>query len=110
MSESEYKIADGAGKFLQAVKDGRRLKDAEWTNGRILLSNKRIVLAGNDGKRNLPLSEVASLSGRYDVNQTVAQVSDYVSIQMNNDSVLLLSLGENTEQFESKLYGALLDQ
>ncbi|MFB6068562.1 MAG: chemotaxis protein CheF1 [Halobacterium sp.] len=110
MSESEYKIADGAGKFLQAVKDGRRLKDAEWTNGRILLSNKRIVLAGNDGKRNLPLSEIASLSGRYDVNQTVAQVSDYVSIQMNNESVVLLSLGENTEQFETKLYGALLDQ
>jgi len=110
MSESEYKIADGAGKFLQAVKDGRRMKDAQWTNGRILLSNKRIVLAGNDGKRNLPLSEVQGLSGRYDVNQTVAQVGDYVSIRMSSESVVLVSLGENTETFESKLYGALLDQ
>jgi helix-turn-helix protein len=110
MSESEYKVADGSGKFLQAVKEGRRLKDAEWTSGRILLSNKRIVLASNDGKRNLPLSDIASLSGRYDVNQTVAEVSDYVSIRMESESVLLLSLGENTEQFESKLYGALLDQ
>lgn len=110
MSESEFKVADGAGKFLQAVKDGRRLKDAEWTNGRILLSNKRIVLASNDGKRNLPLSDIASLSGRYDVNQTVAEVNDYVSIRMENESVLLLSMGENTEGFESKLYGALLDQ
>jgi len=110
MSESEYKIADGSGKFLQAVKDGRRMKDAQWSNGRILLSNKRIVLAGNDGKRNLPLSEVQSLSGRYDVNQTVAQVGDYVSIRMSNESVVLVSLGDNTETFESKLYGALLDQ
>jgi helix-turn-helix protein len=110
MSESEYKIADGSGKFLQAVKDGRRLKDAKWTNGRVLLSNKRIVLAGNDGKRNLPLSGVESLSGRYDVNQTVAEVSDYVSIRMSNESVVLVSLGENTESFEAKLYGALLDQ
>ncbi|WP_336037641.1 chemotaxis protein CheF1 [Halobacterium yunchengense] len=110
MSESEYKIADGAGKFLQAVKDGRRLKDAEWTNGRILLSNKRVVLAGNDGKRNLPLSDVSSLSGRYDVNQTVAKVSDYVSIQLADESVVLVSMGENTERFETKLYGALLDQ
>ncbi|WP_232688517.1 chemotaxis protein CheF1 [Halobacterium zhouii] len=110
MSESEYKVADGPGKFLQVVKDGRRLKDAEWTNGRILLSNKRVVLAGNDGKRTLPLSKVASLSGRYDVNQTVAKVSDYVTIQMQNESVVLLSLGENTEEFEHKLYGALLDQ
>jgi helix-turn-helix protein len=110
MSESEYKIADGSGKFLQAVKDGRRMKDAQWSNGRILLSNKRIVLAGNDGKRNLPLSEVEGLSGRYDVNQTVAQVGDYVSIRMSNESVVLVSLGDNTETFESKLYGALLDQ
>jgi len=110
MSESEYKIADGSGKFLQAVKDGRRMKDAQWTNGRILLSNKRIVLAGNDGKRNLALSEVEGLSGRYDVNQTVAEVGDYVSIRMSSESVVLVSLGENTETFESKLYGALLDQ
>jgi helix-turn-helix protein len=110
MSESEYKIADGSGKFLQAVKDGRRMKDAQWTNGRILLSNKRIVLAGNDGKRNLPLSEVEGLSGRYDVNQTVAEVGDYVSIRLSTESVVLVSLGENTETFESKLYGALLDQ
>ncbi|MCD2204994.1 chemotaxis protein CheF1 [Halobacterium sp. KA-6] len=110
MSESEYKIADGAGKFLQAVKEGRRMKDAEWTNGRILLSNKRIVLAGNDGKRNVPLSKVASLSGRYDVNQTVAQVSDYITLQLSGESVLLVSMGGNTEQFETKLYGALLDQ
>jgi len=110
MSESEYKIADGSGKFLQAVKDGRRMKDAQWSNGRILLSNRRIVLAGNDGKRNLPLSEVQGLSGRYDVNQTVAEVGDYVSIRMSSESVVLVSLGENTEAFESKLYGALLDQ
>ena len=110
MSESEYKIADGSGKFLQAIKDGRRMKDAQWTNGRILLSNKRIVLAGNDGKRNLRLSEVEGLSGRYDVNQTVAEVGDYVSIRMSSESVVLVSLGDNTETFESKLYGALLDQ
>lgn len=110
MSESEYKITDGAGKFLQAVKDGRRMKDAEWTNGRILLSNKRIVLAGNDGKRNVALSKIASLSGRYDVNQTVAEVSDYVSIQLQGESVVLVSLAESTEQFEQKLFGALLDQ
>jgi helix-turn-helix protein len=110
MSESEYKIVDGAGKFLQAVKEGRQLKDASWTNGRILLSNKRIILAGNDGKRSLPLSNVSSLSGRYDVNQTVAKVSDYVTLQLANESVVLISMNENTEDFESKLYGALLDK
>ena len=110
MSESEYKIADAKGKFLQAVKEGRRIKDAEWTSGRILLSNKRIILVSNDGKKALPLSKVASLTGRYDVNQTVAEVGDYVSVRMGNESVYLLSLGSGTEAFEFKLFGAMLDK
>ncbi|MGM0372697.1 MAG: CheF family chemotaxis protein [Halobacteriota archaeon] len=110
MSESEYKIEDTKGKFLQAVKDGRRLKDADWSPGRIILSNKRLILVSNDGKRTLPLSKITSLSGRYDVNQTVAKVSDYVSIQLANESVVLISLGSNTESFEFSLFGAMLDQ
>ena len=110
MSESEYKIADTKGKFLQAVKDGRRLKDADWSAGRIILSNKRLILVSNDGKRTLPLSKITSLSGRYDVNQTVAKVSDYVSIQLSNESVVLVSVGSNTESFEFSLFGAMLDQ
>ncbi|MFB6134974.1 MAG: CheF family chemotaxis protein [Halanaeroarchaeum sp.] len=110
MSESEYKIEDTTGTFLQAVKQGRRLKDAKWTKGRIILSNKRIILVSNDGKRAVPLSKIASLSGRYDVNQTVAKVSDYVSLSLETESVLLISLGAQTESFEFKLFGAMLDQ
>lgn len=110
MSESEYKIADTKGKFLQAVKQGRRLSDVEWSAGRIILSNKRIILVSNEGKQALPLSKVASLTGRYDVNQTVAEVSDYVSVRLQNESVFLLSMGGGTEEFEFKLFGAMLDQ
>ncbi|MFB6122466.1 MAG: CheF family chemotaxis protein [Haloferacaceae archaeon] len=110
MSESEYKIEDTKGRFLQAVKEGRRLKDAAWTPGRIILSNKRVILLSNDGKRTLPLSKISSLSGRYDVNQTVAKVSDYISIQLQSESVVLLSIGSDTEAFEFKLFGAMLDQ
>lgn len=110
MSQSEYKIADTKGRFLQAVKQGRRLKDVEWNSGRIILSNKRIILVSNDGKQALPLAKVASLTGRYDVNQTVAEVSDYVSVRLKNESVFLLSMGSGTEEFEFKLFGAMLDQ
>lgn len=110
MSESEYKIADTKGRFLQAVKQSRRLKDVDWNSGRIILSNKRLILVSNSGKQALPLSKVASLTGRYDVNQTVAEVSDYVSVRLQNDSVFLLSMGEGTEEFEFKLFGAMLDQ
>jgi len=109
MSEGEYKITDTRGKFLQAMRDGQKLKDAAWTSGRILLSNKRLVLAGNEGKRTIPLSEVRGMSGRYDVNQAVASVSDYLSLEVGED-VLLVSTSMDIDEFESKLYGAMLDQ
>src|SRR6056297_3408620 len=109
MSEGEYKITDTRGKFLQAMRDGQKLKDAAWTGGRILLSNKRLVLAGNEGKRTIPLSEVRGVSGRYDVNQAVASVSDYLSLEVGDD-VLLVSTSMDIDEFESKLYGAMLDQ
>ena len=109
MSQGEHKITDQRGKFLQAMKGGRKLKDADWTSGRILLSNKRLLLVGNDGKRAIPLSKIEAVSGRYDVNQTVARVSDYVSLR-HDDDVLLLSVGEDTEQLETDLFGAMLDQ
>lgn len=109
MSEGEYKITDTQGRFLQVVKNGRKLNDPEWTSGRVLLSNKRLVLAGNEGKRTIPLAKVKALKGRYDVNQAVASVSDYLSVEFGKD-VLLLSAGNDIDEFETDVYGALLNQ
>ncbi|MFB6103012.1 MAG: CheF family chemotaxis protein [Haloplanus sp.] len=109
MSEGERKITDTRGKFTQVVKDGRELNDAEWTGGRILLSNKRLILASNEGKRTIPLHTIESLEGRTDVNQLVAKVSGYVSLQLSTDDVVLVSAKE-PESFERMLYRALLDR
>jgi len=109
MSEGERKVVDTRGKFTQVVKDGRELNDAEWTGGRILLSNRRLILAGNDGKRTIPLSKIRSLDGRTDVNQLVAKVSGYVSLQVTTGDVVLVS-AEDPESFERMLYRALLDR
>jgi helix-turn-helix protein len=107
--EGERKMVDTRGKFTMVVKDGRELNDAEWTGGRILLSNKRLVLAGSDGKRTIPLKRIRSLEGRTDVNQLVAKVSGYVSLQLSTGDVVLVS-AENPESFERILYRALLDR
>jgi len=109
MSEGERKIVDTRGKFTQVVKDGRELNDAAWTEGRILLSNKRLVLASSGGKRTIPLSKIRSLDGRTDVNQLVAKVSGYVSLQLTTNDVVLVS-AEDSESFERLLYRALLDR
>ena len=109
MSEGERKLTDTRGKFTLVVKDGRELNDAEWTGGRILLSNRRLILAGSNGKRTVPLKQIRSLEGRTDVNQLVAKVSGYVSLQLSTDDVLLVS-AEDPESFERMLYRALLDR
>lgn len=107
MSSSERKIADEIGKFVQPIKDGREMNSSGWIEGRIIISNRRIVLASNDGERKIPLKKVEDLGGRYDVNQKIAGVSDYVSVSFG-ENVLLLSTDE-TEELERDLYGAILD-
>ena len=107
MSKSERKLADVTGKFTQVVRDGRKLQDTSWSNGRIVLSNKRLVIVGNDGKETIPLSNITSIRGRYDVNQAIATVSNYISINYGAN-VYLVSMNE-VDEFELKIQRAILD-
>ena len=107
MSKSERKLLDTTGRFTQVVRDGNKMNDIDWTDGRILLSNRRLVLAGTEGKRTLQLSKVDRIEGRYDVNRTIAQVTDYVSVRLGKD-VYLVSTGES-ESFERLLHKTILD-
>lgn len=107
MSESEHKLLDTHGKFLRAVQNGHKLNDADWTPGRVILSNKRLLVATDDGKLTIPLSEVHGIGRRHDVNQTVASVSEYVSIHYGED-VVLVTLPD-TGGFKWAIYEALLD-
>jgi helix-turn-helix protein len=107
MSASERKLMDTTGRFTQVVEDGRKLGDVGWQRGRIVLSTRRLVLAGNGGKRTIPLSEIRAAQGRFDVNQAIAQVSDYLGVRQDSD-VFLVSPGD-TETFEHTLYSALVD-
>jgi helix-turn-helix protein len=107
MSKSERKLLDTTGRFTQVVRDGNKMNDIDWTDGRILLSNRRLVLAGTEGKRTLQLSRVDRIEGRYDVNRTIAQVTDYVSVRIGTD-VYLVSTGES-ESFERLLHKTILD-
>lgn len=108
MSEGERKLADSRGKFVQIVENGRKLNDVEWIPGRILLSNKRLVLASNEGKKTIPLADIRSVKTRQNVNEAIANVSGYVSIQTGRD-VFVLSPAD-VEGFAAEIYSARLDQ
>ena len=107
MGEGEQKLVDTRGKFVQVIADGRKRNDIEWTPGRILLSNKRLVLATNEGKRTIALSSLTSVSASQ-MNQPLAQVDGYIKLQAGRD-VFLVSAQDDTA-FEEHLYSSLLDQ
>ncbi|KAA9399813.1 chemotaxis protein CheF1 [Haloarcula sp. CBA1130] len=107
MSDGEHALVDTKGKFVQVVSDGRKRNDIEWLPGRILLSNKRLVLATNDGKRTIPLSKVSSVTASQ-MNQPLAQVDSYVKVQAGRNVTLISA--KQAEEFQEKLYSTLLDQ
>lgn len=106
MSDSETKIADMQGQYMQAVESGRRVDDATWSSCRIVLTNRRLVLVA-DGKTSVPLADIDEVGGRYDVNQRAAGVASYLSVRVGED-VLLVSAAEH-EEFETDFYHATLD-
>ena len=106
MSE-ERKLADSTGKFVQVVKDGRKVADLEWLSGRILLSNRRLVLASSEGKETIPLSKISSLKNRRDADNAMAPVSGYFSVQVGADVHLVAP--SDIDEFEAGLYEALVD-
>jgi helix-turn-helix protein len=106
MSDTEKKITDTQGQYLQAVQSGQRLTDASWHPCRIVLTTERMVLMGEE-KRELPLSAIERIDDRYDVNQQTASVANYVTVHMG-DNVVLVTASDH-EAFETDLYRAALN-
>lgn len=107
MSKGEHTLLDTKGRFLRVVRDGHKLNDANWVPGRVILTNKRVIAATDDGKLAIPLADIRDIGGRYDVNQAVASVSEYVSLR-HGDDVVLFTLSD-TDGFKWALYDAMLD-
>jgi len=106
MSDTEKKMADMQGKYLQAVSQGQRLTDAEWQNCRIVLTTERIALIA-DSKRQLALTDIDRIADRFDVNQQSAGVSDYIALHVG-ENVFLVS-ASNHEVFVTDFYRASLN-
>jgi helix-turn-helix protein len=108
MSDGEQALADTKGKFVQVVSEGRKVADLEWMTGRLVLSNKRLVLASSEGKETLVLSNVTSVTNRKHADNAIAPGSGYFTLQVDADVYLIAPTG--LDEFEQQLYTALLDQ
>jgi len=106
MSDTEKKIADMQGQYMEAVSQGKEISDAEWENCRIILTTERIALV-SDSKRQIALADVDRIADRFDINQQSASVSEYVGLHVGDD-VVLVSASDH-EAFETDFYRASLD-
>lgn len=108
MSQGERKMADSEGRFAVAIRSGRKLNNVSWDSCRILLSNKRLILAKDDNKKQISLNNIKEITDRVDVSSKIAAVSNYIGLRTAADNVILVS-ARDQEQFELSIYKALLD-
>ncbi len=108
MSQGERKIADATGRFAMAVVNGQIRNQLSWQNGRIVLSNRRLIVANENDKRIIPLSDISKIGGPNDeISQEISAASEYVSVHLDDD-VLFLETGDTTD-FELYLFQAVLN-
>ncbi|QSG12269.1 Component of chemotaxis system associated with archaellum, contains CheF-like and HTH domain [Halapricum desulfuricans] len=106
MSQGERKLYDERGKFMQAVKDGHEIRDADWNACRVVLTTERVVLIG-DEKRSIDIDTLGRVNDRFDVNQSAAVEGSYTSLR-TDDMVFLVSTPDQ-DTFETALYKASLN-
>ncbi|QSG14826.1 CheF family chemotaxis protein [Halapricum desulfuricans] len=106
MSEGEHKLYDERGQFMQAVKDGREIRDADWTTCRVVLTTDRVVLIG-DEKRSVTIDALEQVNDRFDVNQAAAVEGSYTALKTEGTVFLVTTPDQGA--FETALYKASLN-
>lgn len=108
MSGDEQPLADATGRFARVVVDGQKVPDVEWNPGRILLSNERLLLVGEDDRESVALSAVTGVKSRRGSGADQAGTGRYVAVQAGADATLVAP-ATNRDAFERSLYEAVLD-
>jgi len=102
MSEEERKILDVAGDYRQVRRDGQPVEDPDWQSARIVLTDRRLVLAGNGSNRTIPHGRVTipdDLDGAENAAETLV-------LQMGSTVIEVSPAGET--DFQDAYYRANL--
>ncbi|MDS0282250.1 CheF family chemotaxis protein [Haloarcula onubensis] len=59
MSGDEHKVLDASGDFQYVVRSGDPVADPQWQSCRLIVTNKRVVLATNGNKQPIPHSNIS---------------------------------------------------
>lgn len=112
MAGDERVLFDSPGRFLIAFKNREKQDNADWIGCRILLSNRRLVIASDRGKRVISLDDVKTIGSNYDINKNVAEVEQYAGVQFTDDRgdhIILLTVKDTPRELIYALFQAILD-
>lgn len=115
MSGEERTLADFVGEFSTSV-DRLNRNELEFKKGRIILSTKRLILAGNEDRHVIPLKHVFDLGGSNIPNEIQRYLSNAVSIGYREDGdpsktrvSIVKSDDDKLDKFRILLYKALIN-
>jgi len=90
INQTENKISDTTGKFTVAVKNGTQVDQVSWLEGRIILSDQRLILLGDSGQLAIDFSDITGLSGQKQPDRSLAALSDYMRVELGSDVVIIV--------------------
>lgn len=102
--QQEHQILETHGRFTVARRDNQELSELSWSKGRICLSNRRVVLITDTGKKTIPLTNIVGLSGG---KASIGVLSEYLKIRMSDDTVVVSA--DDHSKFKTSLYSTLLE-
>jgi helix-turn-helix protein len=105
MSDGETKLVDSAGDYCYVVRDGQPVAEPRWRSSRVVLTDKRLILAGSDGKQSLPHGSIR-LADDFEAPEGVA--ADGATPLRVGDAVVLVD-APDAEDFDREHCRAMLD-
>ncbi|MBX0296380.1 CheF family chemotaxis protein [Haloarcula nitratireducens] len=109
MSGDERKVFDASGDFQYVVRDGEQVEDPQWRSCRIVVTNKRLVLATSGGKQPIPHSKISLADPESDVPDGAPATA--TAFEVGNNVLLVDAAGVEDFAFEycrAALQGAVI--
>ncbi|MBX0324046.1 CheF family chemotaxis protein [Halomicroarcula sp. F13] len=109
MSGDERKVVDTSGDYQYVVRDGDPVADPQWRSCRLVVTNKRLLLATNDGNQPIPHSKISLVEDESTVPNGVP--TDATALRVGGNVLLVDATNLDDFAFEycrATLHGAVI--
>ncbi|MFB6191976.1 MAG: CheF family chemotaxis protein [Haloarculaceae archaeon] len=107
MSGDETKLVDTSGDYQYVVRDGQPVEEPRWQSSRVVLTNKRLILANSDGNQSLPHGKVRLVADDDEILPADADTDTATPLRVGDNVILVDASG--VDDFEREYCRADLD-